>query len=371
MKTAAGLALVAAACLANHTLGADLLVPQQFVTIQEAINAAADGDRVLVSAGTYHEQVNLSGKGIHLIGVDGAAATAIDGDNTRTVIVGNGEPSTCLVQGFTIQNGRDYGYDNGGGVRLSGSSATFDACRFLRNRAEEPGWWGGGAWRSVYGNPIIRNCSFVGNYGGGNVAGVYHYLGGGISISDCDFTDNISNSGQCIHIQTEGGTIVANIQRCTFRRFTGDTTEGCYPIAFWNPYGGSITCPISDCVAEQPFFLASTDSRYVAFAAITSYQGSPYNITLTNNRCCGLPNLVYSDDWSEWTDEGGNTITPNCCPADLDGSGAIDGVDLGILLSEWGPCIGCRADFGGDGTVDGTVDGGDLGALLASWGPCP
>ncbi|MCA9286509.1 MAG: right-handed parallel beta-helix repeat-containing protein [Phycisphaerales bacterium] len=49
---------------------------------------------------------------------------------------------------------------------------------------------------------------------------------------------------------------------------------------------------------------------------------------------------------------------------DLDGSGGIDGADLGALLGAWGPCSGCPADLNGDGAVDGA----DLGMLLANWG---
>ena len=54
------------------------------------------------------------------------------------------------------------------------------------------------------------------------------------------------------------------------------------------------------------------------------------------------------------------------CPADLDGSGAVDGGDLGLLLSSWNSSTGGAADLDGDGVVGG----GDLGLLLASWGAC-
>ena len=69
--------------------------------------------------------------------------------------------------------------------------------------------------------------------------------------------------------------------------------------------------------------------------------------------------------------EGSGEISVNCepiggnpCPADLDGSGTVDGGDMGLLLSQ----------FGGSGSADldgnGQVDGGDLGLLLVDWGPC-
>lgn len=53
------------------------------------------------------------------------------------------------------------------------------------------------------------------------------------------------------------------------------------------------------------------------------------------------------------------------CPGDVDGDGIVSGVDLGVLLSEWGGPG--EADVDGDGVVGGL----DLGVLLAGWGPCP
>lgn len=50
--------------------------------------------------------------------------------------------------------------------------------------------------------------------------------------------------------------------------------------------------------------------------------------------------------------------------ADLNGDGTVNGADLGVLLSAWGPAASGVADFNHDGSVDGL----DLGALLAQWG---
>ena len=54
------------------------------------------------------------------------------------------------------------------------------------------------------------------------------------------------------------------------------------------------------------------------------------------------------------------------CTGDLDGSGVIDGADLGGLLGAWGT-PGSPADLDGDGTVGGA----DLGVMLGNWGACP
>ncbi len=51
-------------------------------------------------------------------------------------------------------------------------------------------------------------------------------------------------------------------------------------------------------------------------------------------------------------------------PWDIDGSGAIDGADLGLLLLNWD-----TDDPAADVNGDGIVDGADLGLVLLNWGP--
>jgi hypothetical protein len=56
------------------------------------------------------------------------------------------------------------------------------------------------------------------------------------------------------------------------------------------------------------------------------------------------------------------------CPCDVLRDFNVNGIDLGILLGQWGPTNQFTVtDFNGDGSVDGS----DLGQLLAAWGPCP
>jgi hypothetical protein len=58
-------------------------------------------------------------------------------------------------------------------------------------------------------------------------------------------------------------------------------------------------------------------------------------------------------------------VCPAFCPADLNRDGTVDGVDMGIMLGNWGL-------FGaGDLNFDATVNGQDLGVLLGAWGTCP
>jgi hypothetical protein len=53
-------------------------------------------------------------------------------------------------------------------------------------------------------------------------------------------------------------------------------------------------------------------------------------------------------------------------PADLNGDGAVNALDLAVLLSTWGACPpkgACAADLDGNGVIDAR----DLAALLSNW----
>ena len=59
------------------------------------------------------------------------------------------------------------------------------------------------------------------------------------------------------------------------------------------------------------------------------------------------------------------------CQGDLVPNGAVNGADLGVLLSYWGPRTADPFSIASDIDGDGAVDGADLGTLLANWGYCP
>jgi hypothetical protein len=71
---------------------------------------------------------------------------------------------------------------------------------------------------------------------------------------------------------------------------------------------------------------------------------------------------IYTLEGGFWP---GGTVAV-ACPADLDGSGAVDFADLLAILAAWGN-IGGPEDLDGSGTVDF----GDLLLVLAQWGACP
>ena len=92
---------------------ATLRVPQDYQTIQAAVNAAQNGDVVLVSPGTYTENITISGKTITLASdfyttndpsyID---QTILDGGGTTVITISSAGTETKIV-GFTIRNGID------------------------------------------------------------------------------------------------------------------------------------------------------------------------------------------------------------------------------------------------------------------------
>jgi hypothetical protein len=85
-------------------------VPGDQPTIQAGINAANNGDTVLVAPATYNENINFNGKAITVTSSAGAATTIIDGGNTpgvATVLFTNNETNSSVISNLTIRGGGD------------------------------------------------------------------------------------------------------------------------------------------------------------------------------------------------------------------------------------------------------------------------
>src|SRR5580658_9143730 len=84
-------------------------VPAQQPTIQAGINAAVNGDTVLVAPGTYFENINFNGKAITVTSSGGPAATIIDGSRNLSPVTtfSPNETSNAVISGFTLQNGSE------------------------------------------------------------------------------------------------------------------------------------------------------------------------------------------------------------------------------------------------------------------------
>ncbi|HSF30726.1 MAG TPA: hypothetical protein VLK82_09690, partial [Candidatus Tectomicrobia bacterium] len=126
---------------------ATIHVPGDYATIQDAMNAAVDGDTVLVAPGTYHERVSFFGKAITLTSEQGPEVTIIDGDQAGSVVTfASGEGLASVLSGFTLQNGR--GDFEGGGIRIANASPTI-----MRNVIRSNGACAGAGIAIGFGSP--------------------------------------------------------------------------------------------------------------------------------------------------------------------------------------------------------------------------
>jgi serine protease len=127
-------------------------VPQDYPTIQGAIDAAVAGDTVLVSPGTYVERIDFQVKEITVESTDGPASTIIDGNQSGGVVrIGANEGQTPVLRGFTIRNGYD-GSADGGGVWTAGGPALIEGNRVTGNFS----CFGGGI-EAEFSSATIRN----------------------------------------------------------------------------------------------------------------------------------------------------------------------------------------------------------------------
>ncbi|PVX23996.1 MAG: hypothetical protein CW691_08945 [Candidatus Bathyarchaeum sp.] len=83
-----------------------IIVPDDFSTIQKAVNSAKSGDTIFVRAGTYFETVTIKKNSLTLIG-ENKYTTIIDGGGgtNRTILVDGAD--NVVISGFTIQNSYD------------------------------------------------------------------------------------------------------------------------------------------------------------------------------------------------------------------------------------------------------------------------
>lgn len=81
-------------------------VPDDYSTIQEAINSASPGDTVFVQTGTYYEHLTITKNNVTITG-ENADSTIIDGNGSPMVVVDVDTANDVKISGFTIQNGSE------------------------------------------------------------------------------------------------------------------------------------------------------------------------------------------------------------------------------------------------------------------------
>jgi hypothetical protein len=168
---------------ASSFAGTIIHVPANQPTIQAGINAASNGDTVLVAPVTYYENINFNGKAITVKSSNGAKVTIIDGQQLNSVVTfNNAETNASVLNGFTIQNGTA---GEGGGITVQGSSPLI-----VNNRISNNGGCDGLGIGVGFGSPVIRGNIISNNVRTGCSGGLG---GGGISVRGASSTQIIGN----------------------------------------------------------------------------------------------------------------------------------------------------------------------------------
>jgi hypothetical protein len=131
-------------------------VPNDYATIQAALDAAVSGDIILVAPGTYTENINFNGKDVALESEKGAAVTAVRSALAigTTVTVG----PKGRITGFTIANGY---FSWGAGLTVSGAGTVIQANIFEDNQEVNGGT--GAAISGLDSSPTIEGNIFRNN----------------------------------------------------------------------------------------------------------------------------------------------------------------------------------------------------------------
>ena len=177
-------------------------VPADKPTIQAAIDGAANGDAVLVSDGTYMENIDFKGKAITVKSVNGPATTIIDGGGLDIVVkFVTQETSSSVLAGFTIRNGRPSAnnFYDGGGIAIASSSPTIQNNIITANF----GCTGVGIGVS-FGSPLIQGNTITNNQQSGCSGGTG---GGGILIGGASQPQIIGNTISNNSTGSDGGGI--------------------------------------------------------------------------------------------------------------------------------------------------------------------
>jgi parallel beta-helix repeat protein len=389
-----------------------------FDTIQEAIDAAHDGDTVWLGNGVYagpgNRDLDFHGKAIVVRSISGnPKACIIDCQGTGPdphcgFYLHSGEAETSVIEGLTITNGHA---TYGGAVSCEdGSSPTLTNCIFSGNQAA----FGGGVSCYYSCSPRLINCTISGNrvfwaHGGG----VYCVGDSSPTLTNCTISGNSADlSG--------GGVFCEHLSSPTPTDYTtsGNSADSC---------GGGADCEFSPSATLTNCILWGDTPQEIAGSPAVTYsdvQGGwsgtgnidadPLFVNSDSGDCrlsSGSPcidagcNGGMPRDTGDLDDDGDtNEITPldldgegrffddpntadtGCgfsaivdmgtyefggsgpqpCPGDMDGDRDVDQSDLGILLAAWGDTDTCDLD------CDGDIDQADLGILLANWGnECP
>lgn len=400
----------AATLLAICADAADVRVPQDFPTIQAAVDAANPGDRVLVAPGTY-APFTFHAKHVTVESTGGAGETTIDatGMQVSAVAFEAGTGFDTVLRGFRVLTGAGMPGGGasvvGGGCSLLGdlaagvpSCGTIEDCAFV---AATGGCWSGGGIYASPGNIAVRRCSFSGtsaiHFGGAitvlPIPGiVVPESGGCVSIiEDCRIANTSSYNDGGIWVGTSYRVQVpAKVRIARTEFLANQASYAAGAILLWSPYAAAsqLDADIDSCrfagngapgansigcgLPGQggASFIQNLSVQHSLFedGGISIRGGDARRVAISTSKFCEGQSAIAS----AYVDGGGNSFTCDfSTDCDHDGVPDLISTTLGSIADANHDHVPDICQCVGDLNLDRQVNGSDLGALLAFWGPNP
>ncbi|MBW1744682.1 MAG: hypothetical protein JRI70_10665 [Deltaproteobacteria bacterium] len=213
---------------ASIVLGDTWHVPGDYLTIQGAIDAASDGDTIVIAAGTYNEYDITIDKSLTIQGA-GMGITIVDAQYSGRVFdIG---VYTVEMFGITIQNGKA---TIGGGGIVHGGPLTLMNCAIIGNE----GGRGGGILSDA--DLTMTNCILSGNKAGTGGGICYSVCSSfNITMTNCTISGNTAGSGGGIFSNCD----TLNMTNCTVSENTSTSVAG----GGGGIYGPNVDMTLTNC----------------------------------------------------------------------------------------------------------------------------
>ena len=285
-------------------------IPEDYSTIQEAIDAAIDGDKIIVDPGIYIENLNFFGKTIKLKSTYESkndtltiSHTIIDAGYANHAITLNSGEKKISISGFTIRNG----IAGGGGAIYCGNSVTAELKDLvLENNIAT---FGGGILSYHSANLVLDNIDFIGNscteqsFGGAIAA-----YDSNIELSNCNFLRNEAS---------HGGAIYSSFSNINIEQSLFDENQA--------SRGGAIKSIYSAIELTNTLFINNYAANY----------GSSLYIDLSSK--FDITNATFSNNNSKFS--WGNIFLQDDSQLNITNSIIWDNIGLDLFISGYGlPC---------------------------------
>ncbi len=310
-------------------VSATLKVPSGYSTIQQALDAAKNGDIIEVASGQYtgsgNWDLDFDGKRITLRSANGPQSTTIVcGNGHRGFYFHQGETSDSILSGFTIRGGR---FSNsttmGGGIYCEGAGPSIINCVVDDCVAGL-----GGGIACVGGEPVLTDCTIRNCSATSAGSGVYLFESEA-TLAGCTISGNVPSGAGSVQgggVYCLGDVMDVTINNCVISENAASAGAG---------------------VLAEPFSISGPQCRV-----------SIVNCTLTQNRLTSggsaavdaagadvtiLNSIVWGNDGAGVTPSYGVDVNYSDIQGGYPGRGNLNVnpqfADVGFHMDERSPCI--------------------------------